>query len=232
MMEVGVKKTSLFVVAVFLLFLFICIPMAIGATGQEVLAEIQKRYESTKDFEANFLQEYIGKVMKQPYRGEGKVYFKKKGMMRWEYQNPNQKLISDGLTFWHYRPEENQVFVSDASRMIREFGFLVGEGDLRRDFKTLNMNESPSQKENIVIEITPKDPHPALSKLSLTIDKKTYYVVQVDVFDGWGNVTRTRFIDIKTNVDLSDSIFQFKIPPGAEVIKMQEPSSSTPGQKR
>jgi outer membrane lipoprotein-sorting protein len=60
--------------------------------------------------------------------------------------------------------------------------------------------------------------------LTLTVDKKTYYVIQADVFDGLGNVTRTRFIDIKTNVGLTDSFFQFTIPPGAEVLKMQEPS--------
>jgi outer membrane lipoprotein-sorting protein len=60
--------------------------------------------------------------------------------------------------------------------------------------------------------------------LTLTVDKKTYYVIQADVFDGLGNVTRTRFIDIKTNVGLSNSFFHFTIPPGAEVLKMQEPS--------
>ena len=83
--------------------------MAFCATGQEVLNEIQNRYEKTNDFEARFIQEYIGKVMKQPNRGEGKVYFKKRGMMRWDYTVPNQKLLSDGHTLWYYQPEEKQV---------------------------------------------------------------------------------------------------------------------------
>jgi len=61
--------------------------------------------------------------------------------------------------------------------------------------------------------------------LILTVDKKTYAVLQTDVLDGLGNVTRTRFIDIKTNVGLSDSFFHFTIPPGTEVIKMQEPAT-------
>jgi outer membrane lipoprotein carrier protein len=206
---------------------------AFGATGQSVLAEIQKRYESTDDLEANFSQEYIGKVMKRPQNGEGKVFFKKKGMMRWDYRNPTQKLISDGHTFWYYQPEENQVLVSDATKMVKEFGFLVGEGDLTRDFILLNMNESSSRiGDAFVLEIAPKAAHPAVSKLSLTVDKKAYFVVQIDVFDGLGNVTRTRFVDIKTNVGLSDSFFQFTIPSGAEVLKMQESPASPPGQKR
>jgi outer membrane lipoprotein-sorting protein len=71
-----------------------------------------------------------------------------------------------------------------------------------------------------------------LAKLTLTVDKKTYIILQTDVFDGLGNVTRTRFINIKTNVGLSNSFFYFTIPPGTEVIKMQEPSAPPSGGKR
>lgn len=199
--------------------------LSTGATDTNILAEIQSRYEKTNDFEAGFLQEYIGKVMRQSQKGEGKIFFKKKGMMRWDYKVPNQKIISDGKTVWIYQPDENQAVEYNAERMIKEFGFLVGEGDLRRDFKLLSINESPSQREDhIVLEMTPKEPHPAVSKLSLTVHKKTYFIVQVDVFDGLGNVTRTRFADIRTNINLSSSFFQFKVPPGTEVIKMQDSS--------
>ena len=205
------------------------------ATGQEVLSEIQNRYEKTNDFEANFIQEYIGKVMKQPNKGEGKVYFKKKGMMRWDYTVPNQKLISDGHTLWYYQPEEKQVLVSDVSKILKEktpLAFLAGEGNLSRDFNLLNLNESVSQKEdNYVVELAPKEPLATLSKLILTVDKKTYIVLQADVVDELGNVTRTRFIDTKTNVGLSNSFFQFTIPPGTDVIKMQEPSAPARGGK-
>jgi outer membrane lipoprotein carrier protein len=216
------------------LILLVFNPVAFCATGQEVLNEIQNRYEKTNDYESNFIQEYIGKVMRQPNRGEGKVYFKKKGMMRWDYTVPNQKLISDGHTLWYYQPEEKQVLVSDVSSVLKErtpLAFLAGEGNLSRDFDILNLNESVSQKEdNYVVELSPKEPLVTLSKLILTVDKKTYTVLQADVFDGLGNVTRTRFIDIKTNAGLSNSFFQFTIPPGTEVIKMQ--GSTTPSGKK
>jgi len=217
-----------------MLFHLVFNPVAFCETGQGVLNEIQNRYEKTNDFEANFIQEYIGKVMRQPNKGEGKVYFKKKGMMRWDYTVPTQKLISDGHTLWYYQPEEKQVLVSDVSRVLKEktpLAFLAGEGNLGRDFKLLNLNESVSQKEdNYVVELAPKEPLATLSKLILTVDKKSYTVLQADVFDGLGNVTRTRFIEIKTNVGLSNSFFHFTIPPGTEIIKMQE--STTPSGRK
>jgi outer membrane lipoprotein-sorting protein len=107
---------------------------------------------------------------------------------------------------------------------------LAGEGNLRRDFNFLNLNESVSQKEdNYVIELVPKETISTLSKLVLTVDKKSHIVLQADVFDGLGNLTRTRFINIKTNVGVSQSFFQFATPPGTEVIKMQGPSAPASG---
>jgi outer membrane lipoprotein carrier protein len=211
------------------------LPTVFGATGGAILGEIQNRYQKTNDLEASFVQENIGKVMKQPQKGEGKVYFKKKGMMRWDYRSPNQKIISNGITLWYYQPDENQVLVYDLSKVGQgktPWAFLAGEGDLSRDFNLVHSDESTAQKEDyFILELTPKEPYPALARLVLTVDKKAYIVVQADVFDELGNVTRTRFSDIKTNVALSNSLFNFTIPPGTEVLKFQEPPNSSPGGK-
>lgn len=220
------RKKRLLICITFFLFGMGFHSLPTGEASPSVLEEIQNRYEKTSDFEAGFLQEYIGKVMRQSQKGEGKVFFKKKGMMRWDYKVPNQKIISDGQTLWFYQPEENQVLVSAADKMIKEFGFLAGDGDLKRDFKLLNIQDpSPSNQNHLLVEITPKESHTAVSKLSLTVDKKSYLILQVDVFDSLGNVTRTRFSDIRMNVNLSSTFFQFKVPSGTEVIRMQDSSS-------
>jgi outer membrane lipoprotein carrier protein len=229
------KSISAAICASLILCGLILVPVVFGATGAAILGEIQSRYQKTNDLEASFVQENIGKVMKQAQKGEGKVYFKKKGMMRWDYRVPSQKIISNGLTLWYYQPEENQVLIYDLSKVGKEktpWAFLAGEGDLTRDFNLVNSNESVPQKEDyFILELTPKEAYPALARLVLTVDKKTYYVVQADVFDELGNVTRTRFIDIKTNVSLASSLFNFTIPPGAEVLKFQEPPASMSGGK-
>ena len=224
--RIRVKKIPLYLFGIFVLSSMISVEMASGVTAQAVLAEMQSRYEKTNDLGAGFLQEYIGKVMMKSQKGEGKVYFKKKGMMRWDYKVPNQKLISNGHTLWYYQPEETQVFVSDVAKVLRErtpLAFLAGEGEVSRDFNVINFSETVSQKEDcFVLELAPKEPNAVLSKLTLTVDKKTYTVVQADVFDGLGNVTRTRFVEIKTNTGLPNSFFNFIVPPGTEVLKFQE----------
>jgi len=76
------------------------------------------------------------------------------------------------------------------------------------------------------LELAPREPQAGLTKLILTVDKKSYYVLQVDVVDELGNVTRTRFSDIKTDIVLPVSMFQFTIPPGTEVLKVQDQTGS------
>lgn len=204
--------------------------MVWGASGENILSEIQNRYEKTNDLEANFVQEYIGKVTKQTNRGEGKVFFKKGGMMRWDYRTPYQKLISDGQTLWYYQPEEKQVLVSDISKIVKEYGFLMGEGNLKRDFKLLQVKESKSLNENVyILELLPKEPHPALTKLVLIVDQKNFFIIQTDVIDEVGNVTRTRFSDIKINTNLPVHLFRFNVPPGVEVLRME---GLSPGGKK
>jgi len=125
------------------------------------------------------------------------------------------------------------VLVSNLSSVLKErtpLAFLAGEGDFSRDFNFVHLKGPVSQKEETyVVELSPKEPLATFSKLILTVDRKTFTVLQADVFDGMGNLTRTRFMNIKTNVGSSDSLFQFAAPRGTEVIKMQEPSAPAPG---
>jgi len=110
--------------------------------------------------------------------------------------------------------------------------FLAGEGDIRKDFNLIHFNESISQEDHhFLLELAPKETQGAFPKLTLTVDPKTYTILQVDIFDGLGNVTRTRFVNMKTNVNIPISFFQFAIPPGAEVIKMQETPAPPKGRK-
>jgi len=96
--RMGVKTLSL----LSLLLTMACVlipgfghPASTATTGQEILNEIQKRYEGTNDFEANFVQEYIGKVMKRLREGrEGLL--QEEGNDALGLPGSDQKLISNG----------------------------------------------------------------------------------------------------------------------------------------
>lgn len=192
-------------------------------TTQEVVTSIQERYEKITSLTAEFTQESTNRMLNQTRIAKGRVYFQKSGLMRWEYTTaPKNELVSDGRTLWIYQPEENQVVVQrmDLEKERLFLGFLLGEGDLTRDFDIGRWDQEVDQNElGYRVELTPKKPHATMDRVILTVDRKTSYVRQADVFDVYGNPTRMVFKGIRVNRKLPQDLFTFVIPPGTEVIE-------------
>ena len=108
---------------------------------------LQARYQTVRDFTADFVQTYRGGVLRTETRERGTVAVKKPGRMRWIYTSPERKeFVSDGQKMYSYIPEDRQVTVSNVpseSEAPTPVLFLAGKGDLVKDF-TAAKAESPS----------------------------------------------------------------------------------------
>jgi outer membrane lipoprotein carrier protein len=221
------KKRELLLISLFfVMFSDHCFAL----TTRQVVKRVQERYEQICSLTADFTQESSNKMLDQTQRTKGKVCFQKGGLMRWKYTtSPENVWVSDGKTLWFYQPEENQVIVQkvDDERGTLFLGFVVGEGDLARDFEIQGEDDEVSETERgYRVVLTPKQPHAMMDRLILEFDRKTCYVRQAEVYDAYDNLTRTRFSRIRVNRKLAEDLFTFEIPPGTEVI--ENPSFSTP----
>ena len=78
-------------------------------TVDEILTKVEKRYKGP-GFSATFDQASTLKAIGITDYANGRAWFKHPAKMRWEYQAPErQEIITDGLTLWIHRPDENQV---------------------------------------------------------------------------------------------------------------------------
>ena len=113
------------------------LPSAQTKRSPDALAkDLQARYQSIRDFSADFVQSYRAGVLKTKTQESGKVSVKKPGKMRWTYAKPERKeLVSDGRQLYAYVPEDKQVIVRDATTQAATPDlFLSGRGDIARDF--------------------------------------------------------------------------------------------------
>jgi outer membrane lipoprotein carrier protein len=192
-------------------------------TTREVLLAVQEQYGKIRSLTADFTQQTTNKMLDQTITAQGKAYFQKVGRMRWEYTTaPKNIWVSDGETLWLYQPEENQVVVErvDAERSGFFLAFLAGESDLTRDFEIHRLDQEVEEAgDGYRIELTPKTPHAIMHRLILTVDRRTGYVSQADIYDAYDNLTRTDFKHIRTHRELPQDLFTFEIPPGTEVIE-------------
>ena len=76
-----------------------------GSSAQDLAQALQRRYDTIKDFSADFVHTYRGGVLRKEIVERGHLLVKKPGKMRWDYAAPNEKLfVSDGVKLYSYIP--------------------------------------------------------------------------------------------------------------------------------
>ena len=201
----------------------ILLALVIGATGAAatgagdrgpvreaaaLAAKVQGFYERTRDLEARFTQTYTYSGFGKRQVSSGTLRVKKPGMMRWDYEKPASKTIAvKGSRLVQYEPEENQAYVDerfDASAMSAAVTFLLGKGDLAREFD-LGL-EAPG-----TLVLRPREPDARVESIVLVVGGDGE-VSSTRVLDGAGNVNEIRFASVRRNVGLPDSAFEVKLP--------------------
>ncbi len=78
-----------------------------------VLDGLQKTYENTSTFDAQFEQHYTYALLKKNNKSSGRVSFQKPGQMRWDYDKPEVKsfIISEN-SLWIHQPEDHLAMVN------------------------------------------------------------------------------------------------------------------------
>ncbi len=178
--------------------------------AQALVRKVQAFYERTRDLTARFKQTYTYAGFGRRQVSSGRLLVKKPGMMRWNYEKPTTKTVAvKGSRLIQYEPEENQAYVDehfDSSGMSAALTFLLGKGDLEKDFLV-------STGSSGALVLRPREADPRVDTIELVADGAGQ-IAATRVVDGAGNVNEIQFEDVKRNVGLKDSAFDVKLPEG------------------
>src|SRR5207253_8168968 len=110
------------------------------------------------------------------------------GKLRWEYPEPTrQVIVSAGKTTWPYPPQLNQVQTGPAPEALAGAAgsCLSGLGKLREHFnvRLLNPAQPKDAEGNVVLDLSPKQPLPTLTRLILSLDPNGWQVRKAVVHD-------------------------------------------------
>ena len=195
-------------------------------TAPQVAADLQAKYDTIRDFSADFTQQYESGVLRRTITERGRLQVKKPGKMRWDYTNPEKKLfVSDGSRIYLWVPADNQVTRSAVPKQDEATTavlFLVGKGNITRDFAVTFAPNAPAG--TYALRLNPKLPERDYDWLRLVIDQKTLQIRELTAADRQGGQSTFHFSNFKENKGISDSTFAFTIPKGADVIDADGPS--------
>lgn len=212
------------------LLLAACVGGAVAAAAQgpsaaEIASQVQQRYDSVRDFSADFTHEAESGVLRKKLVESGSVMVKKPGKMRWAYKAPEEKLfVSDGVRMYMHTPADNQVIVSAVpadDQATTAVLFLTGKGKLTRDFTVSLIEGAPAG--TYALKLQPKLEERDYDWLQLVVDRSTFQIRSLTAADKQGTRSTFTFSNFKENVGLPDKTFQFSIPRGADVIHAGQP---------
>lgn len=212
--------------------LLVCIGVALlGAPAAaqqpslgQVISKIEFHYNSLATLQTQFEQKvsYMGQ---RPRIERGTVYVRRPQKMRWEYSQPEGKLlVGDGELLHMFNPMTNQVRRIDLSQsgdLRALLSFLLGRLRLERQFRNLRLE--PSGGRHVLVgEGRPgRDPY---GRVEFTYDPQSYTLLHIKVMGHDETVTEFTFEKERINATLDLSLFTFRAPAGAEVLDESSPS--------
>jgi outer membrane lipoprotein carrier protein len=192
-------------------------------TAAELAQSLQKKYDTIRDFSADFVHSYRSGALRKQLTEKGHLLIKKPGKMRWDYTSPEQKqFVSDGIKVYSYIPQDKQVMVSDVPKDDTASApglFLAGKGNLVRDF-TASLAEVPASMPagTRALKLVPKTPQPDYDWIVLLVDPATLGLRGLMSTDAQGGTSTFTFVNLKENVGLADKEFAFHMPRGVDVV--------------
>lgn len=203
----------------FWLFLAATAALAAPRDLPRTLKGIENRYNNARTLEVAF--EQTVSVNGRGRRTEsGKLSLRKPGRMRWDYSSPAGKLfLSDGKLIYFYSPAAHRVEkmkVKETEDMRAPLAFLLGRLDFNRDFRSYL---TTPEGDNLRIKAMPKSDKLPYSEVEF-VATPDHHIRSLTVTGRDQSIMEFRFSDEKINPSLSDRLFEFTAPAGAEIVDM------------
>ncbi len=182
---------------------------------------VESRYQAARTLQAVFLERYSQND--KPLRVEsGTVYFSRPGRMRWEYQQPEEKLfLADGKQVWFYVPADRTVMrakVKESADWHTPLALLAGK-TRRGTFARLCGSVEAGNKAGgpTTLRCLPKSKGAAFRELLIEIDSY-YRITRILIREPGGVETDFRFADWRENIPLAEVMFHFQPPKGVAIV--------------
>jgi len=140
-------------------------------------------------------------------------------MMLWRYSDPEGNFaVGDGEVLHQYNPLTNQVRqvkMDETGDMRAPLAVLLGRLRFRRLFRNLRIEQRDGKHILIGDGRSGKEDY---LDVEFTYDPTDFRLLHIAVNGADGTVTSFGFANEKVNLTLDEAMFQFKPPPGAEVL--------------
>lgn len=181
---------------------------------------MQKFWDKTKTFQANFTQVVFAKRLGTRDTAAGKLFISKPNKLRWESKEDGSFQIMNGntLTYVHYNKRRQNWIVdilenTNKSVDTKALQFLAGKANFKKSYTAKLEKDAPKSLEIRLIPI-----EGGSESYIAEVEKKSY-VIQSLTTETVDTRARIEFTNIQTNKPLEDSLFKYVTKPSDVVHK-------------
>lgn len=204
-----------------LLSFVIMIAVSSAQSVDDIVEEMQERYEDLENLSAEFKQVEHFQLTGSKNETSGKIYVK--NGIQYRLETEDRVIVTDGVTVWTYSMFNNQILIdrvkkNDASVLPRDLLFKYP----RDYYASLLKTEEYENEEHHILKLDPKeDTHGYIKSMKIWINSDTYLISKIEYIDFNENTSTFAIQKIDIKKDLKDSFFKFKIPEGVEVVDLR-----------
>jgi outer membrane lipoprotein carrier protein len=166
---------------------------------------------------ADFVQTVQGAAFAQPEESRGTLLLQRPGKFRWDYTQPyKQQIVGDGQRVWIYDVDLEQVIVKPMDAALGDTPALLlsGGADISERFEISTLTD---RADNLQwVQLIPKQKDTGFKEIRLGFGPK--HLLGMELVDGFDQVTRLVFSNVKIGESLPKDSFRFVPPEGVDVV--------------
>jgi len=197
--------------------LFLLFALALGSAVQAGgVDRLQAFIAGAKTAEADFTQTVTDKNGRVTQQASGRMAFARPGKFRWDYSKPyEQVIVGDGSKLWLYDTDLDQVTVKPLGDVIAgtPAALLAGDNAIEKYFSLKDAGQGGGLE---WLEATPKNKDTSFERIRMGF--KGDVLVQMELFDFFGQRTTLKLSKFARNPSIPASTFKFTPPKGADII--------------
>lgn len=192
-------------------------------TVDEILDRVENRFEGA-GITAQFDQESTIKAMDITDTATGKLFVKRPDRMKWVYETPEEQIIvTDGDALWVYRPADNQVMTGSAPAYFGDGKGASFLSDIRVIREKFDVAKEESDAPDLLrLKLTPKEKKLDIDFIHLFIRRDTFEIARIATYNSFGDETLITLKALQFDQKIDDSVFDFTIPEGADIVHMEQ----------
>ena len=200
------------------------LPANNSSQQRELAQEFSRLIGQFKTVTARFEQTTWSEAGRKARTSKGTVSLQRPNLFRWQVSHPfAQLIISDGKRIGHYDEDLEQVTFRDMDSSSQTTPALLFSGDANKILKDFSLTSS-HHKKNHLFTLSPKQKDAAFTDLRIVFKEQKLH--EMSFTDTLGGRTQIRFTEVATNRTLNRKLFEWKIPPGVDVIDQTSKNST------